>query len=32
MIQIVRDHTARVKRWSSGEMALRWAAAGMLAA
>jgi hypothetical protein len=22
----------RVKRWSSGEMALRWAAAGMLAA
>jgi putative transposase len=32
MIQIVRDHAGRVKRWSSGEMALRWAAAGMLAA
>ena len=27
-----RDHAGRVKRWSSGEMALRWAAAGMLAA
>jgi putative transposase len=32
MIEIVRDHSQRVKRWSSGEMALRWAAAGMLAA
>ncbi len=32
MIEIVRDHATRVKRWSSGEMALRWAAAGMLAA
>jgi putative transposase len=32
MIQMVRDHAGRVKRWSSGEMALRWAAAGMLAA
>jgi putative transposase len=32
MIEIVRDHSRRVKRWSSGEMALRWAAAGMLAA
>jgi putative transposase len=32
MIEIVRDHSHRVKRWSSGEMALRWAAAGMLAA
>ena len=32
MIAIVRDHSRRVKRWSSGEMALRWAAAGMLAA
>ena len=31
MIEIVRDHAGRVKRWSSGEMALRWAAAGMLA-
>lgn len=32
MIEIIRDHSVRVKRWSSGEMALRWAAAGMLAA
>jgi putative transposase len=32
MIEIVRDHARRVKRWSSGEMALRWAAAGMTAA
>jgi putative transposase len=32
MIEIVRDHATRVKRWGSGEMALRWAAAGMLAA
>jgi transposase-like protein len=32
MIEIVRDHSRRVKRWSSGEMALRWAAAGMTAA
>jgi transposase-like protein len=32
MIEIVRDHSRRVKRWSSGEMALRWAAAGMAAA
>jgi hypothetical protein len=32
MIEIVRDHAGRVKRWSSGEMALRWAAAGMPAA
>jgi putative transposase len=32
MIEIVRDHAGRVKHWSSGEMALRWAAAGMLAA
>jgi len=32
MIEIIRDHATRVKRWSSGEMALRWAAAGMLAA
>ena len=32
MIEIVRDHSRRVKRWSSGDMALRWAAAGMLAA
>jgi putative transposase len=32
MTEIVHDHTGRVKRWSSGEMVLRWAAAGMLAA
>jgi putative transposase len=32
MIEIVRDHATRVKRWESGEMALRWAAAGMLSA
>jgi putative transposase len=36
MIEIVRDHAGRVKRWSSGEMALRWAlrwaAGGVLAA
>jgi transposase-like protein len=32
MIEVVRDHAGRVKHWSSGEMALRWAAAGMLAA
>ncbi|CAN5857632.1 IS256-like element ISRba9 family transposase [soil metagenome] len=32
MIEIIRDHARRVKRWSSGEMALRWAAAGMTAA
>jgi hypothetical protein len=32
MIEIVRDHARRVKHPESGEMALRWAAAGMLAA
>jgi putative transposase len=32
MIEIVRDHATRVKHGESGEMALRWAAAGMLAA
>jgi putative transposase len=32
MIDIVKDHARRVKNWESGEMALRWAAAGMLAA
>jgi hypothetical protein len=30
MIEIVRDHAHRVERWSSGDMALRWAA-GMTA-
>ena len=28
-IEIVRDHARRMKRWPSGEMALRWATAGM---
>jgi putative transposase len=32
MIEIVRHHARRVKRWQHGEMALRWTAAGMLAA
>jgi len=32
MIEIVREHAANVKRWRDGEMALRWAAAGMEAA
>jgi len=32
MIEIIRDHAGRVKCWESGEMALRRAAAGMLAA
>jgi len=32
MIEIVRHHSRRVKRWQHGEMTLRWTAAGMLAA
>ena len=32
MIEIVREHAANVKRWRDGEMALRWAAAGMTCA
>jgi putative transposase len=32
MIEIVRHTQRNVKRWSSGEMALRWTAAGMLEA
>jgi putative transposase len=32
MIEIVRWTQRNVKRWSSGEMALRWTAAGMLEA
>lgn len=32
MIEIVRHHARRVKRWQHGEMAPRWTAAGMLAA
>ena len=29
MIEICRDHSANVKRWRDGYMALRWCAAGM---
>ena len=29
MIEICRDHSANVKRWRDGHMALRWCAAGM---
>ena len=32
MIEIVRATRRNVKRWRSGEMALRWTAAGMLEA
>ena len=32
MIDIVRDHARNVKRWQPGDMRLRWAASGMLAA
>jgi len=32
MISIARDATRNVKRWRSGEMAMRWIAAGMLEA
>jgi putative transposase len=32
MIEIVRSTQRNVKRWSSGEMALRWTAVGMLEA
>ncbi len=32
MIEIVRAHARNVKRWQAGDMRLRWAAAGMLAA
>jgi hypothetical protein len=32
MIEIVRRTQRNVKRWSSGEMALRWTATGMLEA
>jgi putative transposase len=32
MIECVRRSARNVKRWSSGEMALRWTAAGMLEA
>ncbi len=32
MLEIVRRTQRNVKRWRSGEMALRWTAAGMLEA
>jgi transposase-like protein len=32
MIEIVREHARNVKHWHNGDMRLRWAAAGMLAA
>jgi putative transposase len=32
MIEIVRAHARNVKRWQDGDMRLRWAAAGMIAA
>ena len=32
MISICRDHSANVKRWRDGAMALRWCAAGMVEA
>jgi transposase-like protein len=32
MIEIIRNHARNVKRWRDGDMRLRWAAAGMLAA
>jgi transposase-like protein len=32
MIEIVRAHARNVKRWRDGDMRLRWATAGMLAA
>ena len=31
-IDIVRPHSRNVKRWLPGDMRLRWAAAGMIAA
>jgi putative transposase len=32
MIEICREHAKNVKRWRDGQMALRWAAAGMIEA
>jgi putative transposase len=32
MIEICRDHSTNVKRWTDGQMALRWCAAGMVEA
>ena len=32
MIEIIRRSSRNVKRWQSGDMCLRWTAAGMLEA
>jgi putative transposase len=32
MIEICREHAKNVKNWCDGQMALRWAAGGMLEA
>ena len=32
MISVCREHSADVKRWRDGQMALRWCAAGMVEA
>lgn len=32
MISVCREHSANVKRWRDGQMALRWCAAGMIEA
>jgi putative transposase len=32
MISICRNHSADVKNWQSGDMALRWCAAGLVEA
>lgn len=32
LLSVCREHSANVKRWQSGQMALRWCAAGMLEA
>lgn len=32
MLSVCREHSANVKRWQNGQMALRWCAAGMLEA
>jgi putative transposase len=32
MIEICREHAKNVKNWRDGQMALRWAAAGMIEA
>ena len=32
MISIARNHSSNLKNWQNGNMALRWCAAGMIAA